>query len=99
MQDDWRLNNRLTLNLGLRYEYEGATTDAENRNVRGFDPDATLAITRAAQAAYARNPIPELPASAFHVRGGLQFATRQRPGLLERRQEQLSSPASASPTS
>ena len=28
VQDDWRLNERLTLNLGVRYEYAGATEDA-----------------------------------------------------------------------
>ena len=81
VQDDWRLSNKLTVNLGLRYEYEGATTDSENRNVRGFDPSATLSITSAAEAAYAANPIPQVPASAFRVRGGLQFATDDQPGF------------------
>jgi hypothetical protein len=74
IQDDWRVSDKLSLNLGLRYEYEGATYESQDRNVRGFDPDATLAIAAAAEAAYARNPIPELPASAFDVRGGLGFA-------------------------
>ena len=81
VQDDWRLSNKLTVNLGLRYEYEGATTDSENRNVRGFDPSATLSITSAAEAAYAANPIPQVPVSAFRVRGGLQFATDDQRGF------------------
>ena len=37
-QDDWRVNNRLTLNLGLRYEFETPLTESQNRSVSGFDP-------------------------------------------------------------
>ena len=81
LQDDWRLSNKLTVNLGIRYEYEGATTDSENRNARGFDPAATLSITSAAETAYAASPIPQVPASAFRVRGGLQFATDDQRGF------------------
>ena len=75
------MTGRLTVNLGLRYEYEGATTDSENRNVRGFDPDATLTLTNAAQSAYAASPIPQVAPSAFRVRGGLQFASDSQPGF------------------
>jgi hypothetical protein len=82
-QDDWKVSDRLTLNLGLRYEYEGATYDSGDRNVRGFDPNATLAISSAAQAAYARNPIAEIAPSAFQVRGGLQFAGNGGSGFWE----------------
>jgi hypothetical protein len=73
-QDDWRVTDKLTLNLGLRYELEGATTERDNRNVLGYDPGATLTITGPAQAAYAANPIPEVSPSAFRVLGGLGFA-------------------------
>ena len=74
VQDSWRLTPKLTLNLGLRMEYEMGPTERYDRMVNGYDPTLTLPIEATAEAAYVRNPIPELPASQFKVIGGNRYA-------------------------
>lgn len=73
-QDDWRVTQRLTVNIGLRYEYESPTTERYNRSIRNFDFVTASPIAAQAAANYARNPIPELPVNQFQATGGLTFA-------------------------
>lgn len=73
-QDSWRLRRGLVLNLGLRLERETGTTERYDRMLTFFDPSARLPITELAQAAYARNPIPEVPVTQFSVLGGSRYA-------------------------
>ena len=74
IQDDWRLTSRLTINVGLRYEYESPSTERFNRTIRGFDFQTASPIAAQALANYAKAPIAEVPAASFRTLGGLLFA-------------------------
>ncbi|MBI4906957.1 MAG: TonB-dependent receptor [Acidobacteria bacterium] len=60
IHDDWRITQRLTLNLGLRWDYESPVSDRFDRLVGGFD---TTTSTR-------------LGVNGPAVRGGLLFANK-----------------------
>jgi hypothetical protein len=54
-------------------EFGNGSTGRYNRMVGPFDPNATLPLAAGAQAAYAANPLPELPASQFRIQGGSTY--------------------------
>ncbi len=86
VQNDWRVTPRLTLNLGLRWDYETPITERFDRLTSDYDLTAVNPINDAAQAAYANiltknasNAIVQqaaqlVPASAFKVYGTQLFA-------------------------
>jgi hypothetical protein len=63
VQEDWRLSNRLTLNAGLRWDYEAPLKETGNQVNGGFDPNATALVC------------PACPASGLPptLQGGLTF--------------------------
>jgi len=74
-QDTWRLG-RLTVNAGLRFEYETGVREQDGHMIVGFDETAKLAITDAAQAAYLASGLqnqPGMPAT-LTVLGGPIYA-------------------------
>jgi hypothetical protein len=79
-QDDWRVNDELTLNLGLRYDHQSPQEEKLSRLVNGFDPTAVTNVSSAGAAAYAANPISQLPASSFNSLGGLTYPNTPRNG-------------------
>lgn len=74
VQDDWKVTPRLTLSVGLRYELPGGLTERYNRSVDSFAFSTSNPIAAQAIANYAANPIAQIPASQFQVKGGLTFA-------------------------
>jgi len=89
-QDDWRMSKRLTVNLGLRWDYQRPFIERFNRQTSVFDPTVLNPISGSAQAAYTRilnqvlaDPVrypfgPQLaqlvPAGSFKVYGAQFFA-------------------------
>lgn len=75
LQDDWRIRHDLTLNLGLRFDRDTPYSESLGRTVNGFNFTAANPVGSAAIAAYAANPIAQIPAGSFAVPGGLTFAS------------------------
>jgi hypothetical protein len=75
IQDDWRVNQKMTINVGIRYELEGGLRDQGGALVTGFDPTALTPLKAAALANYNANVPVGVPVTAFqNLSGGFRFA-------------------------
>jgi hypothetical protein len=72
-QNDWRVSSHLTVNMGVRYDHQSPWEDKLSRVVNGFQTNAVNSASTAAAAAYASNPISQVPAASFNTLGGLSF--------------------------
>ena len=74
VQDDWKVTAKLTVNLGMRWEFEKPLHERYNRSALGFDPSYVQPFSAAAQAIYAAiyptisGGFTQLPPSAFALR-------------------------------
>jgi len=77
LQDDWKLNSRTTINIGVRWDYQPPVTVKDNLTVSAFDFGATNPLqSRLPQGAATINPATGQP---LVLKGGLLYANRGGP--------------------
>ncbi|HEY5381090.1 MAG TPA: carboxypeptidase regulatory-like domain-containing protein [Acidobacteriaceae bacterium] len=77
VQDDWRVNDRFTVNLGLRFDIDTPFEEKAGRTVNGFNPTAVNAASAAAAAAFKPTTVSSggvtATVSSLNTLGGLTF--------------------------
>lgn len=77
VQDDWRVTDHLTLNMGVRFDIDTPFGEKFGRTVNGFDPTATNSASAQASAAFAPTTVKAdgntFSVSSLNTLGGLTF--------------------------
>ena len=84
VQDDWRVNDKLTLNLGLRYEVETPLAERQDKSASGLDFTYVQPIQSQVQTKYnaLNDPTMKALVPQINVQGGLMFAGKDGPDAL-----------------
>lgn len=80
INDDFKVNHNLTLNMGLRYEYEQPYRDPQNRLTRPWDPTATIPEMQGANAPVAPDLVKQYYSGGWALNGAFNFASGSNPG-------------------
>jgi hypothetical protein len=77
VQDDWRVSNRLTVNLGVRFDIDTPYGEKFGRTVDGFNTSATNSASAAATAAFKAASVTKngttVALNSINTLGGLTF--------------------------
>lgn len=80
VNDDWKLTRDLTINLGLRYEYEQPYRDPENRLTRPLDLSSPIPEFQGANAPKMPSEVSQFYKGSWTFNGAFNFADEQNRG-------------------
>jgi hypothetical protein len=73
VNDDWKISRKLTLNLGLRYEFEQAWREEKDRSVRPLDLTSPIPELQGANAPVMPDQVKQFYQGTWMFNGAFQF--------------------------